>query len=558
MVSEKISAALSAATQLKGQSTRQLYSEALATIWHAAIRLRDPKMSALSEQAYAAILAIGHSEVSDQAGLRGLAIVSVEGGHFQQALTLARQIASDSDREAVLVDLTRLLVRKSFPEAQQCWNESSTLEGRREIAREIGHHWLQMVSREPPHPKATIGGPGVWTLPSQHDWPAKMFFELSTWLVVYGLIYYLWKWILADFISSLSYLGLFGVALVLIIVLNWIGKQLKAGNIFSQIIQGILFLFLFPAVSGSILFYDPYKKVRSSFRRWLSARRIWQHTPSGSFPNLMWQPAVATLTEFKQLLFTAVKDSESFDTLLSTFMLVTGQREHLDTLLGQLPIFQIPTVRPATIEKAYREEAERKRQNRRLKRVSQWVRNSWPVKLITALFGAIGKLLRALILLIWGVFFLIGQFLAFICSLCLGTTAVTLTNRGSARLALPLFRLAIKFTAEQSPNKVAYWTEYGRALTEARNFNEAIEAYREAVKRGIDHPEEYKIWYGLGRVLWLVNRDEEALEPFDKVLAIAPKISLEYREAQKARQYCLDNIQWRASGNSLFVVKQRD
>jgi tetratricopeptide (TPR) repeat protein len=557
MVSEKISAALSATTQLKDQSTRHLYSEALATIWHSAMRLRDTEMSALSEQAYDAILAIGRSEVSDKSNLRSLAIVSVEGGHFQQALNLARQIASDSEREAVLTDLTRLLVRKSFPEALHCWNESSTLEGRREIAREIGHYWLQMESQELPPPKATTDDPDVWTLPKQRDWPAKMLFALSTWSVVYGLIYSIWKWILADFINSLSYLGLFGVTVVLILILNWIGKQLGAGNIFRQIIQGIFILLAFPTILGPILFYEPYKKIRSSFRRWLSARRIWQYTPNGPFPHLMWQPAAANLTEFKQLLFAAVKDSESFDYLLSTFILVTGHREQLDTLLDQLPTFQIPTALPATIEKAYRDEAERKRQDRKLKRFSQWVRKSWLVKLIIALFGAIGRLLRMLTLLIWGVFFLIGQFLAFILSLCLGVTAVKLTDLGRPRLALPLFRWAIMFTAEQSPNKVVCLANYGRALSEAGNFNEAAEAYREAVKRGIDHPEEYKIWYGLGRALWLADRDEEALEPYDKVLAIAPKISLEYREAQKGRQYCLDNIQRRASGNSAYVIKQR-
>jgi tetratricopeptide (TPR) repeat protein len=95
--------------------------------------------------------------------------------------------------------------------------------------------------------------------------------------------------------------------------------------------------------------------------------------------------------------------------------------------------------------------------------------------------------------------------------------ASMLHRQGRNREAVELFRVALA----QSPAPAEIWYEFGYLLRTVGDFTGALDAYGQALARGVSRPEEAH----LNRAVIYsdrLRRDEEAAQELDKALALAP------------------------------------
>jgi cytochrome c-type biogenesis protein CcmH/NrfG len=85
---------------------------------------------------------------------------------------------------------------------------------------------------------------------------------------------------------------------------------------------------------------------------------------------------------------------------------------------------------------------------------------------------------------------------------------------------LEAMEAALRRRASENPADPAAWAQLGHLYFDAGRYDDAIQAYREALERD---PENGNLWTDLGVMYRRSGNPQQALESFDRAIALAPR-----------------------------------
>jgi hypothetical protein len=534
-----LSEAVAAAAAVEGEMGR---GSALSAQLRAWLALRDLQWEATAEALVAAertARAMAEGSISAWEGLAKLAGARAELGEGRQALELAAEIDDDDNREELLVDLAGKLSCHSFSQVLDCWERIPSAEGRRLAAVRVAEEGFRLAPAADPGPRrdeASLERESAWSFATRRLARAgEILLGIGLLAGVpaagYWAAFAAWRLLGREPFVSYRIFWIPGLIAVGIVATAFTYRMLRhdIDSVYARAAVGLGLVALAPLFLGFYLLLEKYLPRRPALRaRTFSAWRRWRGLRT-AVPRPPWR-AKGEAGKLRPLLRLAVGEAASFDALFGAALLARRDGCVAAELLERLPHLRLPTEAPERIRENYRIYEEGMRSRRRSYRLREAIRNGAskigflltggfifvPIFLATALVEA----LRA-----W-----VAQRAA--------ARAARLLGKGKATQAVRLLKRAKKL----EPDNPTYWHDFAVALDQDGRFEEGISAHREAVARGVGHPDEPQFWYGLGYTLFLRHRYQEALEVFERILETASPGSMEYSQAQRGRGYCRTNL----------------
>ena len=525
---EMARSAVEAAQRITSKQFRHEACAAAARAWEAVAGID----ATLAEELFARAETMARALVAETSaelgwrwkGVAALAEAAARQDALPAALSLARSIEKDADREAVLLELLPASQRAGWDHVLELWHAMPSAEGRTRLAGRIAERALPLGVAP------AVAAPALsesWWLPTQAQFNRRTLRALlSTVLLILGvsggIIVGAWLALSRAGAAWPWVTGVLGVALLL--AARSVAKDLRKSG--PKKFKRIAYLVAIPLVP----FYAggwAWEWWRGQGPRWgsrLATLRLAWSRPVEGGPRPRWQ-GEAMARGYRGMLRGAAGESAAFDTLLGAYL---ARMEPAQVPLDQLPAFVLPEELSADLRDALRSEAEYRKEKNPFRRVARGV---------SKLSAGIGGRLTA----------------AFFAPLMVGAElpglyrkwrVSRLLRKGQALArrtpasAAPLLERAARLAGDV-PN---YWHDAALSLLEARQTERAIAAARRATELGGGHPSEPQFWYGLAFILWQSGRDAEAIPAFERVLQLLPRDNEFYREAEQGLSYCRSNL----------------
>jgi len=524
---QEVRQTLSQTVTAAGEITDNMHrGESVAALIHAWEVARDLGLPESESIRLAAEKGARHlSEVSmygdHWSGFAELARVRLDSGEPDLALETIKEVKTDSNREEFLVGL---IGKAGFGTVPKFWKEIPTAEGRRKAAWEIAK--LSYQAQSSPN---RIPDRRQWKSPRRDVW-GTILFTAAVVILPYWLI---WQYGWSLFKNGLSgpyyWWWLIGLILAIVFIVAKVSKNIRddVRNIFLRIGASLLFipilpLALIPDIAG---FYRKYRQELTHRLLWLGRTLGIGRKASNPVPETA-KPDPET---YKKLLRMASVESGSFDLLFSSFP-VFFERKNPDALLSRLPALRVPNALPEALQNSKREYDEAMRYERFGARLSRNLRKA----VFNAGFWVSNRFFYTPLMM----YELLSRNRVMDKAQKLARLGDKYLNGGKPDQAAALFKRSL----EIYPENPYAWNDYSIALQGLNRMDEAVAAQRQAVENSFGRPDEAKLWYGLGYILWMTRRYEEGVKAFEKVLELAAPGSQEYEEAKRGRQYCIDNM----------------
>jgi hypothetical protein len=489
---------------------------ALLRIWRVARDLDVPEADqALAWATERARALVGGKNLLDRrwTGLQALALARAEAGQHDEALELAAEIADETERDNLLVDLAAQACPRSLPQAAACFARIGGAAARRRAARVLAENDLGL--EPPPESRRRPAEKVPWKLvPS----------TLPIWglLVLIALNGY-WLWVLGKLIVR----GLAGprpgtwlaaLALAWLVSSTWTFRLLRYDTYrWERLWLSLLGLPLVPVVLG-LLLVRWVERGGEAVVEWHHGRGREVAVPPAGSLELTEVPAL------RDLLLRTSDDVEAFDTLVASVLCHSDLGPSRAPLAADLPELRIPS-----------QPSEETRQSRQMFDSETDLATYW--RLAVALVDGFRHWLSYVLvddlrkLWLW-------------------------PNRRGRRLARyrdEVIRLFDAERPEEARKLLLRWLKLapdhpepqyylGRAHRMLGDFAEAERLGKRAIERGAGWDEEAIFWNELGCTYWYQQRHADALAAFEKALDLAAPGSSCHHAAASSRRLCLDRL----------------
>ena len=455
--------------------------------------------------------------------LVSLALQFAELGMMEKASLIAGQIENQEAREDALVGLIKEAALLS--EKLQIWKQISGANGRNRAAKELAAAYFQLG---PPHALKTSAA--EWTISFRQSKLAQMLFTILLFLIVVIGSYSAFWMLYPDmplFILSLSIAVVFSFKPIRKEVETLVRKRRLR---FPAILLGLLLAPFLWGANLSLLFTD---KIVPRLRLW---KFLWlKRPPDPPAPAPVVRQMPPHFSDYFQFLRLAVNESSTFDKLLAPLLYLKNEQAEIRRILDALPDPQFPPEPPASLRQNMADYEEAKRAGRLHIRLKKWLKK-FAVKagvVFTVIFVFPVSAIQGI--------FLERQYQK---GRKLAVKGSELIKEGKSKEALPYLQRALKL----SPDIPQFWSDYAIALSENNQLDEAVKAYREAIRLGTGSAQEFVFWYNLAYNLLYGGRYEEALECFERVVEIAPRDDEFYQNAINGCSFCRTNMSFMSFG----------
>jgi hypothetical protein len=519
-----LQSAIDLASQIKGANFRSEAFSIVLAAWKelqgASGKERLSKQYDIESLAYKTVEEIPQGMGDKYKPLVSLAGTLAELERLEEGLFIAQQIESAEDREEAMIGL--LEKARSSSDKQKIWKQIQSANGRKRAAKILADKFF-----EPDDSTVFRTTPKDWKTPFRESSSVETLFIIVLFLATVLLPYWaFWK--------LFPFPRFFIAALVVAVILavKPIADELKSLARKSwQRLPIMLFGLLLAPVLWAV--HLTLFLTNTGFPRWRAWKFIWlKRPPNPPAPVPVERQMAADFFDYFQFLRLAVNESAMLDTLLAPLLYLKTEQAEIRRILDALPPAHFPQEPPAALRQNLADYEEAERAGRLSIRLKNWLRKL-AVKagvIFTAIFVYPFTVIQGTILE-----------RRYRKALNFAVKGNDLLNNRHSKDALPYLRRAV----ELDPEKAQFWGNYAIALADNKQLDEAIKAFRKAIRLSVGGSQEFVHWYNLAYNLFYAGRYEEALECFERVVEIAPRDDEFYSNAIQGCEYCRTNLRFR-------------